>query len=68
MAWSPDQDLVVLVTGKYPEMDVTYVMLIVIMIIGHRNVLEMTQDFDTITEFPLHVEEQGEGKEKDILT
>ncbi|KAJ8653293.1 hypothetical protein O0I10_011043 [Lichtheimia ornata] len=47
MAWSPDQDLVVLVTG-------------------HRNVLEMTQDFDTITEFPLHVEEQGEGVQHSV--
>ncbi|CEI92001.1 hypothetical protein RMCBS344292_06276 [Rhizopus microsporus] len=42
LCWSPDQDLVVLVTGE-------------------KNVLEMTQDFDTITEFQLHVEEQGEG-------
>ncbi|KAI9245023.1 IKI3 family-domain-containing protein [Sporodiniella umbellata] len=42
LSWSPDQDLVVLVTGE-------------------RKVLEMTQDFDAITEFELHVEDQGEG-------
>lgn len=44
MSWSPDQDLVVLVTGE-------------------KKVLEMTQDYDTITEFELHVEDQGEGKD-----
>lgn len=38
--------------------------MLIVITLGHRNVLEMTQDFDTITEFPLHVEEQGEGKEK----
>ncbi|KAG0917728.1 hypothetical protein G6F33_001222 [Rhizopus arrhizus] len=42
LCWSPDQDLVVLVTGE-------------------KRVLEMTQDFDAITEFELHVEDQGEG-------
>lgn len=42
LCWSPDQDLVVLVTGE-------------------KKVLEMTQDFDAITEFDLHVEDQGEG-------
>ncbi|KAI7853743.1 IKI3 family-domain-containing protein [Circinella umbellata] len=47
MAWSPDQDLVILVTGT-------------------KNVLEMTQDFDTITEFPLHVEEEGEGVQHSV--
>ncbi|CAO3617850.1 unnamed protein product [Cunninghamella echinulata] len=47
MVWSPDYDLVVLVTGV-------------------KNVLEMTQDFDTITEFPLHVEEQGEGVQHSV--
>ncbi|KAJ2960629.1 hypothetical protein NQZ79_g4082 [Umbelopsis isabellina] len=40
--WSPDQEVVVLVTGG-------------------RTVLEMTRDFDTITEFPLDTEEEGEG-------
>lgn len=38
--------------------------MLIVITLGHRNVLEMTQDFDTITEFPLHVEEQGEGKVK----
>ncbi|KAI8379248.1 IKI3 family-domain-containing protein [Radiomyces spectabilis] len=47
MSWSPDQDLVVLITGE-------------------KNVLEMTQDFDTITEFPLHVEEEGEGVQHSV--
>ncbi|KAL0073450.1 IKI3 family-domain-containing protein [Phycomyces blakesleeanus] len=47
MTWSPDQDLVVLVTGE-------------------KNVLEMTQDFDTITEYPLHVEEEGEGVQQSV--
>ncbi|KAG0165594.1 hypothetical protein DFQ28_008559 [Apophysomyces sp. BC1034] len=47
MSWSPDQDLVVMITGE-------------------RNVLEMTQDFDTITEFPLHVEEEGEGTQHSV--
>ncbi|KAI9485105.1 IKI3 family-domain-containing protein [Zychaea mexicana] len=47
MAWSPDQDLVVLVTGA-------------------KNVLEMTQDFDTITEFALQVEEEGEGVQHSV--
>ncbi|KAM3588825.1 putative elongator complex protein 1 [Umbelopsis sp. WA50703] len=40
--WSPDQEVVVLITGA-------------------RTVLEMTRDFDTITEFPLDTEEEGEG-------
>ncbi|KAG2176226.1 hypothetical protein INT43_005460, partial [Umbelopsis isabellina] len=40
--WSPDQEVVVLVTGG-------------------RTVLEMTRDFDTITEFPIDTEEEGEG-------
>ncbi|KAI8061443.1 IKI3 family-domain-containing protein [Gongronella butleri] len=47
MAWSPDQDLVVLITGQ-------------------KNVLEMTQDFDTITEIPLHVAEQGQGVQHSV--
>ncbi|KAI9311999.1 IKI3 family-domain-containing protein [Dichotomocladium elegans] len=47
MTWSPDQDLVVLVTGS-------------------KNVLEMTQEFDTITEFPLHVEHEGEGVQHSV--
>ncbi|KAF7721259.1 hypothetical protein EC973_004986 [Apophysomyces ossiformis] len=47
MSWSPDQDLVIMITGE-------------------KNVLEMTQDFDTITEFPLHVEEQGEGTQHSV--
>ncbi|RCI05914.1 hypothetical protein CU098_013034 [Rhizopus stolonifer] len=47
MSWSPDQDLVVLVTGE-------------------KKVLEMTQDFDTITEFELHVENQGEGVQHSV--
>ncbi|KAI8385764.1 IKI3 family-domain-containing protein [Blakeslea trispora] len=47
MCWSPDQDLVVLVTGE-------------------KKVLEMTQDFDTITEFALHVEDQGEGVQHSV--
>ncbi|KAI7891979.1 IKI3 family-domain-containing protein [Mucor mucedo] len=47
MCWSPDQDLVVLVTGE-------------------KKVLEMTQDFDTITEFDLHVEDQGEGVQHSV--
>ena len=34
--------------------------------IGIKNVLEMTQDFDTITEFPLHVEEEGEGVQHSV--
>ena len=42
--------------------------MLIVLLIGHRNVLEMTQDFDTITEFPLHVEEQGEGMGKNILS
>ncbi|KAL7317602.1 putative elongator complex protein 1 [Mucor circinelloides] len=47
MCWSPDQDLVVLVTGE-------------------KKVLEMTQDFDTITEFDLHIEDQGEGVQHSV--
>ncbi|KAI8344065.1 IKI3 family-domain-containing protein [Chlamydoabsidia padenii] len=47
MTWSPDQDLVILITGE-------------------KNVLEMTQDFDTITEFPLHVEDQGQGVQHSV--
>ncbi|KAG2231182.1 IKI3 family-domain-containing protein [Thamnidium elegans] len=47
LAWSPDQDLVVLITGE-------------------KKVLEMTQDFDTITEFELHVEDQGEGVQHSV--
>ncbi|KAI7866463.1 IKI3 family-domain-containing protein [Spinellus fusiger] len=47
MTWSPDQDLVILVTGE-------------------KNVLVMTQDFDTITEYPLHVQEQGEGVQQSV--
>ncbi|KAI8978613.1 IKI3 family-domain-containing protein [Pilobolus umbonatus] len=47
LSWSPDQDLVVLVTGE-------------------KKVLEMTQDFDTITEFHLHVEDQGEGVQHSV--
>lgn len=30
-------------------------------LIGGRTVLEMTRDFDTITEFPIDTEEEGEG-------
>ncbi|KAI8144910.1 IKI3 family-domain-containing protein [Fennellomyces sp. T-0311] len=58
MEWSPDQDLVILVTdmsGSSNTVDV-----------GAKNVLEMTQDFDTITEFPLHVEEEGEGVQHSV--
>ncbi|KAI8099669.1 IKI3 family-domain-containing protein [Halteromyces radiatus] len=47
MTWSPDQDLVILITGE-------------------KNVLEMTQDFDTITEFPLHVGDQGQGVQHSV--
>ncbi|KAI9277147.1 IKI3 family-domain-containing protein [Phascolomyces articulosus] len=61
MAWSPDQDLVVLVTDRNDDSnDHTPVY------IGTKNVLEMTQDFDTITEFPLHVEEEGEGVQHSV--
>ncbi|KAI8643421.1 IKI3 family-domain-containing protein [Parasitella parasitica] len=47
VCWSPDQDIVVLVTGE-------------------KKVLEMTQDFDPITEFELHVEDQGEGVQHSV--
>ncbi|CEP14860.1 hypothetical protein [Parasitella parasitica] len=47
VCWSPDQDLVVLITGE-------------------KKVLEMTQDFDPITEFELHVEDQGEGVQHSV--
>ncbi|ORX62126.1 IkappaB kinase complex, IKAP component [Hesseltinella vesiculosa] len=47
MTWSPDQDLVVLITGE-------------------KKVLVMTQDFEPITEFPLHVEEQGQGVQHSV--
>ncbi|KAI8991763.1 IKI3 family-domain-containing protein [Mycotypha africana] len=47
MCWSPDQDLVVLVTGE-------------------KKVLEMTQEYDPITEFELHVQEQGEGVQHSV--
>ncbi|KAI7903384.1 IKI3 family-domain-containing protein [Cokeromyces recurvatus] len=47
MCWSPDQDLLVLVTGD-------------------KKIVEMTQDFDTITEFYFHVEDQGEGVQHSV--
>ena len=67
MCWSPDQDLVVLVTGKLelfffmhpPFFDTSFH-------IGEKRVLEMTQDFDTITEFDLHIEDQGEGVQHSV--
>ncbi|KAL1924120.1 uncharacterized protein VTP21DRAFT_7155 [Calcarisporiella thermophila] len=42
MEWSPDEELVVLITGN-------------------GNLLEMTKEFDTITEFPIHTNETGEA-------
>ncbi|KAI9478143.1 MAG: IKI3 family-domain-containing protein [Benjaminiella poitrasii] len=47
MCWSPDQDLLVLITGD-------------------KKILEMTQDFDTITEFYFHVDDQGEGVQHSV--
>ncbi|KAF9295803.1 hypothetical protein BGZ74_010603 [Mortierella antarctica] len=41
MAWSPDEELVVMVTGE-------------------GSILEMTKDFDVISENPINVEESGE--------
>ncbi|KAI9287321.1 IKI3 family-domain-containing protein [Umbelopsis sp. AD052] len=46
MSWSPDQEVVVVITG---------------IVLGASTVLEMTRDFDTITEFPLDTNEEGEG-------
>lgn len=34
--------------------------------IGEKRILEMTQDFDTITEFDLHIEDQGEGVQHSV--
>ncbi|CAG8446071.1 15447_t:CDS:10 [Acaulospora morrowiae] len=42
MEWSPDEEVVVFVTGN-------------------DTILEMTKDFDVITEFPINVEELGEA-------
>ncbi|CAG8467741.1 8600_t:CDS:10 [Gigaspora rosea] len=42
MEWSPDEELVIFVTGN-------------------DTILEMTKDFDVITEFPVNVEELGEA-------
>ncbi|RHZ45275.1 hypothetical protein Glove_682g24 [Diversispora epigaea] len=42
MEWSPDEELVIFVTGN-------------------DTILEMTKDFDVITEFPINVEDLGEA-------
>jgi elongator complex protein 1 len=63
MSWSPDQEVVVVITGKnicnmllhFNELSLTLNRQ------GARTALEMTRDFDTITEFPLDTDEEGEG-------
>lgn len=70
MSWSPDEETVVMVTGEQfpiPDMSLRFDLIEIFLFISHweftgtETVLEMTKDFDVITEFPINVEEIGEG-------
>jgi len=67
MSWSPDQEIVIFITGNFIILYIQYIKInsyinLNFIFEGDKKIIEMNKFFDVLNEIPIEVDEFGEGK------
>ena len=62
-AWSPDEELLVLMTGKRKQYQQSLPDANAFIYAGEDKLVEMTKTFDVLSEYPLKTDDPGQGKD-----